>query len=35
MENDNNYHPYYKDISLVGTDTVIHHSRYKQTKRQK
>ena len=32
-ENDENDHPYYKDTSVVGTDTINHHSRCKQSKR--
>ena len=31
-ENDENDHPYYKDISIVGSDTINHHFRYKQSK---
>ena len=32
-ENDENDPPYHKDTSIVGFDTVNHHSRYKQLKR--
>ena len=32
-ENDENDHPYHKDTSKVGSDTINHHSRYKQSKR--
>ena len=32
-ENDENDHPYHKDTSIVGIDTINHHSRYKQLKR--
>ena len=32
-ENDVNDHPYHKDTSIVGIDTINHHSRYKQLKR--
>ena len=32
-ENDENDHPYHKDTSTVGSDTINHHSRYKQSKR--
>ena len=32
-ENDENDHPYHKDTSIVGSDTINHHSRYKQSKR--
>ena len=32
-ENDKNDHPYHKDTSIVGSDTINHHSRYKQSKR--
>ena len=32
-ENDENNHPYHKDTSIVGSDTINHHSRYKQSKR--
>ena len=32
-ENDVNDHPYHKDMSIVGIDTINHHSRYKQLKR--
>ena len=28
-----NDHPYHKDTSLVGSDTINHHSRYKISKR--
>ena len=31
-ENDENDHPYHKDTSMVGIDTINHHSRYKQSK---
>ena len=30
--NDENDHPYHKDTSIVGSDTINHHSRYKQSK---
>ena len=32
-KNDENDHPYHKDTSTVGIDTINHHSRYKQSKR--
>ena len=32
-ENNENDHPYHKDTSIVGSDTINHHSRYKQSKR--
>ena len=32
-ENDKNDHPFHKDTSTVGIDTINHHSRYKQSKR--
>ena len=32
-ENDEDNHPYHKDTSIVGSDTINHHSRYKQSKR--
>ena len=32
-ENDENDHPYHKDTSIVGSDTINHHSRCKQSKR--
>ena len=32
-ENDENDHPYHQDTSIVGSDTINHHSRYKQSKR--
>ena len=32
-ENDENDRPYYKDTSIVGSDTINHHSRHKQSKR--
>ena len=31
-ENDENYHPYLKHTFIVGSDTMNHHSRYKQSK---
>ena len=33
MENDENDHPYHRDTSIVGSDTINHRSRYKQSKR--
>ena len=32
-DNDENDYPYHKDTSIVGIDTINHHSRYKQSKR--
>ena len=32
-ENDKSDHPYHKDTSLVGSDTINHHSRHKKSKR--
>ena len=32
-ENDKNDHPYHGDTSIVDSDTINHHSRYKQSKR--
>ena len=32
-ENDENDHPYHKDTSIVGSDIINHHSKYKQSKR--
>ena len=32
-ENDENDHRYHKDTSIVGIDTINHHSRYKKSKR--
>ena len=32
-ENDENDHPYHNDTCIVGSDTLNHHSRYKQSKR--
>ena len=31
-KNDKNDHPYQKNTSIVGIDTINHHSRYKQSK---
>ena len=33
IQNDENDHPYHKDTSIVGRDTIIYHSRYKQPTR--
>ena len=30
-ENGENDHPYHKDTSIIGGDTINHHSRYKQS----
>ena len=34
-ENDENDHPYHKDTSIVGIDTINHHSKYKIIKTTK